>query len=255
MTLSRKSGPSLRERLEDFKVPALGPAVEVLPRLWRIRTRGAYSYLVLDDDVTLIDAGTPGSAPGILQTLSALGRSPDEIRTVIITHYHFDHIGGLPELQRYIPAASAVHRAEADAVESDVCLPNPFTNQLLGRLADPYLERKDPGCARVDIRLEDGDELPGLGGIRIIHTPGHTPGSVSLHFPELGAIIVGDAMQFRFGRLALPNRLFTQDMHEAIGSIRKLARLDFDTLCFSHYRPIKVDGGKELRAFANTIVP
>jgi glyoxylase-like metal-dependent hydrolase (beta-lactamase superfamily II) len=89
--------------------------------------------------------------------------------------------------------------------------------------------------------------------MRVVHVPGHTPGSVALHFPELGAIIVGDAMQYRFGRLMLPHRLFTQDMPQAIASIRKLAALDFDTLCFSHFRPIVRDADLRVREFVREL--
>jgi glyoxylase-like metal-dependent hydrolase (beta-lactamase superfamily II) len=89
--------------------------------------------------------------------------------------------------------------------------------------------------------------------MRVVHVPGHTPGSVALHFPELGAIIVGDAMQYRFGRLMLPHRLFTQDMPQAITSIRKLAALDFDTLCFSHFRPIVRDADLRVREFVREL--
>ncbi len=246
---------TLRERLEELKVPALEPAIEIAPRLWRVRTRGAYSYLALDDDITLIDTGSPGSGRGILEAVRALGRSPAEIRTILITHYHFDHVGGLAEIQQHVSARAGIHVSEAPAVESDMSLPNPFMNPILARLLDPYLEIRDPGSARIDLRLRDGDELPGLGGIRVIHTPGHTPGSISLHFRELGAVLVGDALQYRFGQLALPNRLFTQDMDEAIGSIRKLARCDFETLCFSHYRPIEGIGDRELRKFVSGLLP
>lgn len=228
-------------------------AAEVLPGLYQVRTRGSKAYLVLDDEITLIDTGSPGSAPRILKALQELGRSADEIKHIVITHYHIDHVGGLAELQEHVPARTGVHLAEAPHVASDDPLPNPFTHPLLARICEPFLVRQDPGAARVDVQLNDGDELPALGGMRIVHAPGHTEGSISIHFPNRGVLLVGDAMQYKFGRLMLPSRLFTQDMEEASSSICKLATLDFETLCFSHFRPILTGADRRVREFARSL--
>lgn len=88
--------------------------------------------------------------------------------------------------------------------------------------------------------------------MRIVHAPGHTAGSISIHFPDRGALLVGDAMQYKFGRLMLPSRLFTQDMRAAEASVQKLASLDFQTLCFSHFRPILTGADERVRTFART---
>lgn len=226
----------------------------VLPGLYQVRTRGSRAYLVVDgEDITLIDTGSPGSGARILQAVEELGRSPEDIKHILITHFHIDHVGGLPEIQNWVSAKTGVHLAEAPHVESNEPLPNPFMHPLLARICEPYLHRNDPGAARVDVQLRDGDELPALGGMRIVHAPGHTAGSISIHFPNRGVLLVGDAMQYKFGRLMLPSRLFTQDMAEASGSIRKLADLDFETLCFSHFRPILTGADQRVREFANTL--
>ncbi|MGH2609014.1 MAG: MBL fold metallo-hydrolase, partial [Tepidiformaceae bacterium] len=182
-----------------------------------------------------------------------LGRDPADIKRIVITHYHIDHVGGLPEIQKFLDARTGIHLAEAPHVDSDEPLPNPFQHPLLARIAESYLLRNDPGRARVDEHLDDGDELPGLGGMRIVHAPGHTAGSISIHFPHRGVLLVGDAMQYKFGRLMLPNRLFTQDMSEAVASVRKLSNLDFETLCFSHFRPILSGADEKVRSFASTV--
>jgi glyoxylase-like metal-dependent hydrolase (beta-lactamase superfamily II) len=228
-------------------------AREVLPGLYQVRTRGSRAYLVADNDVTLIDTGSPGSGAAILAAIEEAGRSPEDVKQIVITHCHIDHVGALPEVQQWLPAKTAVHFAEAPDIESDEPLPSPFVHPFLARICDPYLVRVDPGSARVDVLLQDGDELPGLGGMRIVHAPGHTAGSISIHFPERGALIVGDAMQYKFGRLMLPNRVFSQDMAAAACSIKKLSELDFDTLCFSHFRPILREADARVRAFARTL--
>lgn len=239
--------------MQEFRAALPSPVSEVVPGLYRVRTRGAFAYLAVDEDITLVDTGAPGSGPEILGAVRSLGRSPEDITNVLLTHYHIDHVGGLPEIQAHVPARTGIHLAEAPFIENRLPLPNPFTHPFLARALSPYLEFADPGPARIDECLRDGDELPALGGLRVVHSPGHTPGSIALHFPERGVLVVGDAVQYRFGRMMLPNRLFTQDMDEAIGSIRKLARLDFQTMCFGHYRPIVDDGGSTLRSFARSL--
>lgn len=240
-------------RWDEIKPDPFRAAREVLPGLYQVRTRGSRAYLVVEDKITLIDTGSIGSGVRILQALQELGRSPDDIEQILITHYHIDHVGGLRELQEVVPARTGVHLAEAPHIESDDPLPNPFQHPLLARVMVPYLLWQDPGRARVDVLLNDGDELPGLGGMRIVHAPGHTMGSISLHFPNRGVLLVGDAMQYKFGRLMLPSRLFTQDMGAAEATVRKLAGLDFETLVFSHFKPILEGADARVKAFARTI--
>lgn len=242
-----------QERWDEMKPAPFRLAREVLPGLYQVRTRGSRAYLIVEDDITLIDTGNPGSGIRILKALQEIGRSPEDIKNIVITHYHIDHVGGLPEIQKYVDARTGVHLAEAPHVESDEPLPNPFMHPLLAKICEPYLLRQDPGSARVDVHLKDGDELPAFGGMRIVHAPGHTAGSISIHFPNRGLLLIGDAMQFKFGRLMLPNRLFTQDMAEAAESVRKLAALDFDTLCFSHFRPILTGADAQVRQFVATL--
>ncbi|MCK6563475.1 MAG: MBL fold metallo-hydrolase [Dehalococcoidia bacterium] len=242
-----------QERWDEMKPAPFRLTREVLPGLYQVRTRGSRAYLIVDDEITLIDTGNPGSGIRVLKALQEIGRSPEDIKHIVITHYHIDHVGGLPELQKHVNARTGVHLAEAPHVESDEPLPNPFIHPLLARICEPYLLRQDPGSARVDVHLNDGDELPALGGMRIVHAPGHTAGSISIHFPNRGLLLVGDAMQFKFGRLMLPSRLFTQDMAAAAASVRKLATLDFDTLCFSHFRPILTGADAQVRQFAATL--
>jgi len=245
--------PVWQERWNELKPLPLRPCVEVVPGLYQVRTRASRAYLLVDDGITVVDTGAPGSGERILTAVREIGRSPDDIRDIIITHAHLDHVGGLPELQRWVPARTGIHLAEARDVEGDGPLPSPFAHALLARICEPYLLRVDPGPARIDVYLRDGDEFPALGGMRIIHVPGHTPGSIALHFPQRGVLIVGDAMQYRFGRLMPPHRLFTRDMAQAAASIRRLAELDFDTLCFSHFRPIVRDADLKVREFARSL--
>lgn len=191
----------------------------------------------------------------VLDYLRRLGYGPDAVQRLIATHWHPDHIGGMAGLQRATGATAAAHRLEADAIagRTGQVIPNPIDPRWLRPLLTPLLTPLTPPHFPVSTLLDDGDTLPLLGGARVIHTPGHTPGSVSLHFPTEGVLLVGDAIQRVGARLTLPSRWFSSDMAAAKASVRKLAELDFDTICFSHFQPMRQGAPAALRSLAEYV--
>lgn len=229
-------------------------AREVVPQVYRLPVWGTSVFLVVEEErVTIIDAGWRISGHRILQCLRSLHRFPEEIAYIVSTHYHADHIGGVAHLKERCPGRVAVHRAEVPFVQGQKPLPNPYPNQLLALAMAPLVRLARPPAFAVDLVLHDGDRLEPLGGMEVVDSPGHTPGSISLHFPKIGLLIAGDALQYRAGRLQLPCRVSTVDMAQAKESIRRLARLDFEVLCFSHFPPLLRGGSRALRRFAETL--
>ena len=125
--------------------------------------------------------------------------------------------------------------------------PNPLQCRMLAWMARPALTKLMGNPVHVDDRIEDGDVLPFGTEVRVVHLPGHTPGSVGLHLPEKRAVIVGDALQYKLGwRLYPPAPGVTQQPREAMRSLEKLLDLEFDIICFSHFPPMRREPRKAL---------
>lgn len=223
--------------------------IPITDGVFQVRTIGArVTVLVEGGDVLLVDAGLRGSLGAITRGLEALGLSRDQIGRVVVTHAHPDHSGGLGELVAGRRIAVAVHRLEADIVAGAAPAPSPLQNGLLAMAARPVLARLTGDAVPVDDRLDDGDVVPFGTEVRVVHLPGHTPGSIALHLPAKRAVIIGDALQYKLGwRLGPPAQRVTQRPRQAMRSVEKLLDLDFGVICFSHFPPMRDDPREALR--------
>jgi glyoxylase-like metal-dependent hydrolase (beta-lactamase superfamily II) len=210
---------------------------------------GANVYLLVDNGIMLVDTGFAGRTGDIVKAAAQFSFAPSDIRNIIITHHHPDHTGNLAQLKRLSGAEVIAHREDAPYIDGRLAQPLTRGARILGRLLKPLI-RLEP-CA-VDRCVEGGDILDVLGGGEIVHTPGHTPGSISLHFPERGLLIVGDVIAHRF-KLDLPARTYTVNMAEEIKSIKKLAAMDFQVICFGHGRPILQDARRTIAGYAASL--
>lgn len=199
---------------------------------------GANVFLIVDRRLTLIDTGFRGRSAHILKEIQRLGYSPTDIANIIITHHHADHTGSLAVLKEVTGAKVFAHAADAAYIDGRLAQPGPVRPEWLGETLAPLHKLWETVPVAVDIMIGDDDELPILTGIKILHTPGHTPGSISLYLPGEGLLIVGDVLSNTYG-LTLPSKAFTVDMTREVKSIKRLASLEFDMVCFGHGLPIK----------------
>jgi glyoxylase-like metal-dependent hydrolase (beta-lactamase superfamily II) len=213
--------------------------LEIVPGIYQLRAYACQVFALLEDhQVTLIDAGGPGSGRLVLRQLRQLGRGPEEIKNIVLTHYHIDHRGAADELRRASGATVYIHELEAPYLRGERPFPNPVQSATLARLTDPLFVamRGRPVPA---VSLTDAQSLPILGGLSIHHVPGHTQGSIALSLPDQGILFSGDAMGFGRRELEIPDRLVSEDTDQARDSIERMARLDVDTICFSHFLPLR----------------
>ena len=220
--------------------------------VYQLRAPGCKVTAILEKDaVVLIDAGGRFSAGPVEAGLRSLGRSLRDVRLIALTHYHPDHTGGLAGLVAASGAEVASHSTEAGFLCGDQPPPSPFRVAAVSAALRPVLPFTYGACVPVQHRLNDGDVLPGPTEVQVVHSPGHTAGSVCYYLPASKSVIVGDALQHRFRRLSPPAWLVTRDVDEARRSIGKLASLDIDTVLFGHFSAIVSDGSGALRRLAS----
>lgn len=190
-------------------------------RVARVDLGFVSAYVVVRDGAAaLVDTGVPGSLDGIEAVVRNLGVSWSQVGDVVLTHQHMDHVGSLDDV---------LGRATEARVSA-------------GRLDVPAIASSRPITA-----LDDGDTVFGL---QAIHTPGHTPGHISLLDPVAGLLIAGDALVGAegggVGGVGGPNPHYTPDMATAHESVRKLGTLVFDTVVFGHGEPVSGEASRHV---------
>jgi glyoxylase-like metal-dependent hydrolase (beta-lactamase superfamily II) len=230
--------------------------MEIVPGVHTIDSlRTGRAYLAIDGDrVTVIDTGLEGSAERVLRAVEAAGRKPTDVRQIVISHHHGDHVGGLGELVQRTGAQVMVHVLDAPVVRGERPPPGPTSGGLLKPLINFMSSRmvSPPVPVAVDRELADGEEIDALDGMRVVHTPGHTPGSICFYSPKRRLLFTGDAVANNFG-LRPPMGWYTEDMAQAKESIRKLAALDFEAAFFGHGRPMDKEASLRFRRFAEKL--
>src|SRR5215212_4668807 len=204
--------------------------------------------LIVDEENgnTLVDAGLPDQAEAIGAALGEAGIGVRDLRRIIFTHQDLDHVGSGAALVRQSGARVLAHSADAPYIEGRLRPLKPTPEMLEQR---PHmrkvLERLEP--VGVDEQLENGSRLDLAGWTRVVFTPGHTPGHISLYLEGSKILIAGDALTAEGGYLNGPNPLATLDMRAAVQSVKKLADLDVDTIVCYHGGVVSEDANGQLQ--------
>lgn len=215
-------------------------------------------YLTVDGDggLTLIDTSISSAGGKILKQLAAHGHAPGQVRRIIITHAHPDHVGSLSALKQATGAEVIASFVERPMVEgkAPVVMPPRESLNFVNRMMSSGPPQTMPGTS-VDRDVADNETITeSFGGLRVVFAPGHTPGQIALWQPERKILICGDALAdlppwgLRIGFSA-----FTADKAAAKQSAKRLASLQPDVICFGHGQPMTENAAGRLAAFASTL--
>ncbi|MFP1624670.1 MBL fold metallo-hydrolase [Streptomyces sp. 5K101] len=218
--------------------------IPVLPQLHMFRFPIGQAYLWRDgDELTLVDAGHRDAAPLIEEAIRGAGLDPADLRRIVLTHCHRDHVGAAGELAARYGAEVLAHHLDAPVVRGEAPVPEPVLLDWEIPLYEHGLTVPPAPPTRVDRELADGDVLDFGGGARVVHSPGHTDGSIGLHLPHHGVLFTGDCVA-GVGQVMLG--VFNVDRAAAQVSMRRLASLAPSTVCFGHGDPLTHDAAAAL---------
>jgi glyoxylase-like metal-dependent hydrolase (beta-lactamase superfamily II) len=222
--------------------------MQIAPGIHRIGDRSWVNSYLLEDagEVTIIDAGLPGYYRDIPRELALMGRTVDDVRALVLTHGHSDHIGFAERLRRNRRVPVSVHEADAALARGEV--PNPAKGlgptrlgPLLGFLWFSALRGglRTPKLQQV-ATFGDQATLDVPGSPRVILTPGHTPGSAVLHVPSRNALFVGDALAtyaVTTGARGPQVAPFTAEAAQAVASLGRLEAVSAELVLPGHGDP------------------
>jgi glyoxylase-like metal-dependent hydrolase (beta-lactamase superfamily II) len=210
--------------------------MQLAPSLHRLGDGLVNSYLVEDGGgITIVDAGMSGQYGDLERELAAMGRAKGDIRAIVLTHGDTDHVGYADRLRQELGIPVYVHAADVDRARGKVkkpgtgwgpMKPGPMLGFMLYGVRKGGL-RTRPVTELTPVTGDATLDLP--GSPRVIPLPGHTPGSMAIHVPAVGALFMGDAMTTRSvltGETGPRLAPFTLDPAAALASLTALDGLD-----------------------------
>jgi glyoxylase-like metal-dependent hydrolase (beta-lactamase superfamily II) len=208
--------------------------MEVAPGVHKVEgLRVGNAYVVLaPDGLICVDTGIRGNARHVLRLVDRLGHQPHEVRLIVLTHWHIDHVGSAAELKRLTGAHVAIHELDAPVLGGGE-LPRKGRRamQLIVRLLGlrPLV---------ADRKLHEGDAI---AGFRVLHVPGHTDGSIAL-LRDDGVLLSGDALLGdRHGGLQPPEPGLSLDPARASESEARLRALPLTLVLPGHGKPARAE--------------
>jgi len=229
------------------QIPAMK---QISEHLWQIGLGMVNAFLIEDaSGLTLIDTGFKNSTARILKQIEQQGKHPGDIRRIILSHAHSDHAGSAAELKQRLNVPVLAHKADADLMREGRAgrMPMQASPGLMNWIINQaFIKRADSTITPVetDTFLNDSEVLPIGGGLRVLHTPGHSAGHLSFLLEQDKALIVADACANMMGPAF---SIVYEDTALGLQSIRKLLDDDFDKAVFGHGNAILHQAADRMR--------
>ncbi|MBN1289889.1 MAG: MBL fold metallo-hydrolase [Actinobacteria bacterium] len=216
------------------------------------RVLGSNVYFIPGDTSAMIDSGFPFDSRRILGQVTSNGYNPPSI--LVATHYHLDHTGSMSHLKSMLGSKVAAHEHDAAFMEGEKdyeVFRVDTVRRVYYRTLAPFFRNR---LVDVDMRLSEGDTLNILGGLNVIHIPGHTQGSIALYQPERGILFSGDTIRNENSILEGPPALFTPELERSFFNIRnKLCGLPLKVILPGHGAPVFEDAQKKVTTMMQDI--
>lgn len=219
--------------------------------VYRIAPGRSNCYLLADEKLALVDTGMPRDGETIIAAIKSLGRRAEELTHIFITHAHLDHIGSLALLKKSSTAqvvAGVKDTAYIQGLKKTWTMNREGSGGKLFKAVLFFMEtfvfHYEP--AQVEIPCHGGERIDCFGGIQVIATPGHSPGSISFYQKEKKLLFVGDALNGT-GGFALPMRAGCAIYTDALRSVEQLTRISFDTCLLGHGEPVREGASDKMK--------
>lgn len=223
---------------------------EVVDGVYRVDLGMVNCYLLDGKELTLVDTGTPGKDEAVLRAIAEIGRAPEDLRRILLTHLHADHAGSLARLKARTGAEVCMHSFTAERIATGVAVTEiNRAPTVLSFLATTILKGAVPSqveaCGADEI-LQEGDQLPYAWGADVLYLPGHASGQIGFLIPRHGGVLIlADAAVNFGGRLNYP--IIVEDLSVTEDTLRRIGDLRFEVALFGHGKPIHSGAGEAFR--------
>ena len=240
---------------------------EIAPKVHRIpNINGSNAVLIEDKKMALVDTGVAGNGDAIISYIKEIGRKPEDLGWIVVTHFHYDHSGSADELSKLTGANIVAHLDETIETSEGIKFllkgnentgTGPpwwyrtiFGNRIIrsNRKKKGTKKRFDYIDTEIHQTVNHGDIIPVLGGLRILHTPGHTPGSICPVLEGRKMIFLGDSVLNNRIRLSRPLTWDKRKRKQLDVSLRSLRDEQIEHACFGHGPPLMDDAEVSIKA-------